>query len=248
MEQSLRTSLCDIIGELAGFIIEPKDWPEILVYTYNNIQSNDFVKKEIGLSLLDDSNESNQLILKSWVRIARCLGADFKPYLSLVMDKLFQLITQNLSEGTGDIDLNDDTIDERSDIQIVENSDGSYQIMRTSAIEEQSLACQLVVLISEKLQENILLRDSIQKRGLLRAEAQISGGADEDDIADELILMSESLELHFNISEVIGMILRSHGRSIAMGENTKDEIGDCVDNSVASIDMTLKKERKVFNN
>lgn len=46
---------------------------------------------------------------------------------------------------------------------------------------------------------------------MIRAEAQISGGADEDDAVDEELFLQESLELHFNISEVIGSILRTHG-------------------------------------
>ena len=45
----------------------------------------------------------------------------------------------------------------------------------------------------------------------MRAEAQLTGIVDEDDEADEQIFMSESLELYYNISEVIGSMLRAHG-------------------------------------
>lgn len=57
----------------------------------------------------------------------------------------------------------------------------------------------------------IILRESIQRRSVLRAEAQISGGIDEDDEAEEELYMHESLELHFVLSEVLGSLFKSHG-------------------------------------
>lgn len=53
----------------------------------------------------------------------------------------------------------------------------------------------------------------MQRRAVLRAEAQVAGGADEDDIDDEKAFMAESMELHFNLSEIIGAIFRTHGES-----------------------------------
>ena len=34
----LKSRICDIIGELAGDVLEPSEWPEIIPYTYSIIQ------------------------------------------------------------------------------------------------------------------------------------------------------------------------------------------------------------------
>ncbi len=34
----LKARICDIIGELAAFIVHAGDWPEILPYTHSSIQ------------------------------------------------------------------------------------------------------------------------------------------------------------------------------------------------------------------
>lgn len=34
----LKSRICDIIGELAGDVLEPAEWPEIIPYTYSIIQ------------------------------------------------------------------------------------------------------------------------------------------------------------------------------------------------------------------
>ena len=57
----------------------------------------------------------------------------------------------------------------------------------------------------------IVLRDCLQKRAMLRAEAQLSGGADEHDAEDECMFLQESMEMLYNVAEVIGEIFRTHG-------------------------------------
>ena len=39
----------------------------------------------------------------------------------------------------------------------------------------------------------------------------MSGGGDEDDAADEALFMQESLELHYNVAELIGTALYGAG-------------------------------------
>jgi hypothetical protein len=61
-----------------------------------------------------------------------------------------------------------------------------------------------------------ILRDSLQRRAVLHAEAQVNGGAaaqDEDDLDQEQQFFQESLELHFNISEVLNALFQTHGSS-----------------------------------
>lgn len=43
--------------------------------------------------------------------------------------------------------------------------------------------------------------------------SQVLGGADDEDADDEKQFMQESLELHYNLSEMIGGIMRTHGDS-----------------------------------
>ena len=307
--------------------------------------------------IADETTDAQKYLLRAWVGIARCLGSEFVPFLPLVMTRLMAAISQDLSAGTGDIDLDD--IDQRSDVELIEADDGSWMAVRTSAVEEQAKACQLVTLLAEKLQEHffpfveqsircmaplvssphedvrsycfvalpefvratgkatapsrtelgtvseysigllitavekegvlelimtalqalklvlsytsqdwsvwaqktagvagqvdpfgeksieeppspvpatsvrflnaeqmvtltqsakVVLRDSLQRRAVLRAEAACGAGAgagsagrDDDDAADETMFMQDSMELHYNVAELIGAILRTHG-------------------------------------
>ena len=34
----IKSRICDIVGELGAFIVEPSDWPEILPYTHRSMQ------------------------------------------------------------------------------------------------------------------------------------------------------------------------------------------------------------------
>jgi hypothetical protein len=130
---------CARVGEVSGKI---KFYPDALEMMSTLVQVQ---------SQIDDNSDMRKYILKAWVRIARCLEAEFLPFLPLVMEKLLAAITQDLSAGTGDIDL--DTLEERSDIEMIETEDG-WKAVRTAAVEEQATACQLVVLITERMQEH----------------------------------------------------------------------------------------------
>jgi hypothetical protein len=68
------------------------------------------------------------------------------------MEKILAILTQDLSEGMGDLDM--DELEKRSDIEMVETEDGGFKVVRTSAVEELASACQLLVLLVEKLQEH----------------------------------------------------------------------------------------------
>jgi hypothetical protein len=56
------------------------------------------------------------------------------------------------------------------------------------------------------------LQDSFQRRAILRAEGQISAasGRDEHDLADEEAFLQESGELHFNLSDLLCALFRTH--------------------------------------
>eukprot|EP01038_Epipyxis_sp_PR26KG_P006698 gene6698-9187_t len=98
---------------------------------------------------LPDNSEAEIYLMKAWVRIARCLGSEFLPFLQPIMEKLFHALSQVV---TIPID-NPEDMEERSDIEMVETEKG-WVAVRSAAVEEQSSACQLVILLVEKLQNH----------------------------------------------------------------------------------------------
>lgn len=88
---------------------------------------------------------------------SRCLGAEFLPFLQVVMEKLLLAITQdvqvNIPEGA-DPDETLAELEQRSDVEMIETSEGSWIAVRSAAVEEQASACQLLVLLVEKMQEH----------------------------------------------------------------------------------------------
>ena len=138
---------CAVVGEASGkekFLSDAMD----MMHSMEAMQ-----QSEIG-----EDAEVQKYLLRAWVGIARCLGRDFVPFLPLVMNRLITAISQDLSAGTGAIDLDD--MEQRSDIELVETEDGCWTAVRTSAVEEQAKACQLVTLLAEKLQVCIVLNPS----------------------------------------------------------------------------------------
>jgi len=59
----------------------------------------------------------------------------------------------------------------------------------------------------------IVIGNAIQRRAVLKAEAQVIGDVDEEDEEDEKLLTTDNLEIYFNISELLCSIFRSHGES-----------------------------------
>ena len=89
----------------------------------------------------------------------RCLGSEFLPYLKVTVDKLFLAMSQdvtvptNHNESNDDQDGFDDEDDEDDDVEMIETGDG-WVTVRTSLVEEQASAVQMVLLLAEKLQEH----------------------------------------------------------------------------------------------
>jgi hypothetical protein len=130
---------CAIVGEASGKVKFHQDALDMM-------QSLSALQET-----MDEESEAKKYLLKAWVRIARCLGSDFLPFFPMVMSKLLVAISQDISSGTGGINLEE--LEQRSDVEIIETEDG-WLAVRTAAVEEQSTACQLMVLLSEKLQEH----------------------------------------------------------------------------------------------
>lgn len=92
--------------------------------------------------------EAQAYMLQAWVRIAPCLEADFLPFLPLVVGRIVQALSTDITAGTGDVDLDDPELGDRPDIEVLDTLDG-YLVVRTSAAEDQATACQLVRLLVE---------------------------------------------------------------------------------------------------
>jgi hypothetical protein len=136
---------CAVVGEASG---KEKFLPDAM----DMMRSMEAMQQ----SVIGEDAEAQKYLLRAWVGIARCLGRDFVPFLPLVMNRLITAISQDLSAGTGGIDLDD--MEQRSDIELVETEDGCWTAVRTSAVEEQAKACQLVTLLAEKLQVRINIK------------------------------------------------------------------------------------------
>ena len=100
-----------------------------------------------GALTLALSPEAQGHVLKVWVRLARCLEGDFLPFLPLVMSKIMPFLTADISSGTGDVDLNDPSLEDNADIDVIETDNGMLVAVRCSAVEEQVAACELVKLL-----------------------------------------------------------------------------------------------------
>ena len=293
---------------------------------------------------------TNRFVMKTLVRVARSMGTDFLPYLGPILQKVLDTIQQNVCDAEGLYgDANRQEIEARSDIEVIEGKNGWFAI-RTEAIEEQACACQLIIMLVERMQEDyfpfvnqtinalvplcesphedircyaaramphlvravakrtnsasssglsdltsfvvmalvsmvqsedvfeniliglkalqqvihfasanwlhmapltsdkshsddvvqmlnpayyisflsnntlkalsecmlIVLRDSIQRRAVLRAEAVVSGGADEDDQDDDRNLSYDNSQIYSHINDLISMILRTHSTMFAL--------------------------------
>jgi len=132
---------CAMVGEASGkekFYQDAIAMMDALVLLHGNLES---------------ASSINRFLLKAWVRIARCMGSEFVPYLRPVLEKILEAVEQNIYEAQGDYE--DETLQDmkaRSDVDVVEGADG-WVAIRTVAIEEQACACQLVTMLVERMQE-----------------------------------------------------------------------------------------------
>lgn len=101
-----------------------------------------------GLS--DDPQKA--YILKAWVRIAKALGASFVPYLEHVIPPLLADLEAAVGEELTDEQIDDDDAEADSDTEcIIQNADGKFVAVRTSALEEQASAAHMVGLLAESM-------------------------------------------------------------------------------------------------
>ena len=100
-------------------------------------------------SELREDAQSRPYLIKAWVRIARCLEAEFAPFLPIVMNNLFASISQDIvikeeAEDEDEVDGDEMENDNDGDIEYIETHDGSMIAVRTSLVEEQSKSLSVI--------------------------------------------------------------------------------------------------------
>ena len=99
-------------------------------------------------SQFGENSLARPFLMRAWVRVARCLGTEFTPFLPLIMGNLLKAASMELEIITRDID---EDIETQEDVEILEDDEG-WAVVRSSAVEEKSAALNLVFLLAEKLQ------------------------------------------------------------------------------------------------
>jgi hypothetical protein len=91
-------------------------------------------------------------LLKAWIRIAKALGPDFVPYLDVVMAPLLQSLERSVESELTEEQMASEEAEDDSDTEcVVQNADGKFMQVRSSALEEQASAAHLLCLLSEAM-------------------------------------------------------------------------------------------------
>jgi len=106
---------------------------------------------------MEADDPTKQFILKAWVRIGKVLGEGFVPYLDAVMPSLLHAIESPVETELTEQQIEDEDAEVDSDTEcVIQNSEGRWTQVRTSALEEQAAAAQSVVLLAESLGPHFL--------------------------------------------------------------------------------------------
>jgi importin-5 len=95
-----------------------------------------------SLSQVDPESGSMSYVMRAWVRIARCLGDDFAPFLPHVISKLLKSLSQSIEIPEVD---DPDDLEDQPDVEIIDTDDGGWVAIRTSLVEEQSSALRVTI-------------------------------------------------------------------------------------------------------
>lgn len=117
---------CALFGEASG----------------KDIFAADAVSLMSSLAQVDPESGSMSYVMRAWVRIARCLGDDFSPFLPYVISKLLKSLNQSIElPGIED----PDDLEDQPDVEIIDTEDGGWVAIRTSLVEEQSSALRVII-------------------------------------------------------------------------------------------------------
>jgi hypothetical protein len=107
---------------------------------------------------LENDDPQHHHISQAWARIAKCLGADFLPYMNYVMPPLLQSADLQPEVIVSEVDENDDQEEEGMEsVTLTIKGVGDRRIsIRTSTLEEKALACNMLFTYISELKEHFL--------------------------------------------------------------------------------------------
>ena len=101
----------------------------------------------------EDDDATTSYMQQAWTRLCKCLGADFIPYLAVVMPSLLKsaqlkpdVQVTDLEDGPGDDEDGDD------EVEVIAVGDKRISI-RTSVLEEKATACNMLCCYVDELKE-----------------------------------------------------------------------------------------------
>ena len=101
----------------------------------------------------EDDDATTSYMQQAWTRLCKCLGADFIPYLAVVMPSLLKsaqlkpdVQVTDLEDGPGDDE------DEDDEVEVIAVGDKRISI-RTSVLEEKATACNMLCCYVDELKE-----------------------------------------------------------------------------------------------
>ena len=101
----------------------------------------------------EDDDETTSYMQQAWTRLCKCLGADFIPYLQVVMPPLLK--SARLKPDVRVTDLEDGAVDDENEddeVEVIAVGDKRISI-RTSALEEKATACNMLCCYVDELKE-----------------------------------------------------------------------------------------------
>ncbi|CAI5473246.1 unnamed protein product [Closterium sp. Yama58-4] len=102
---------------------------------------------------MEDDDLTMSYMLQAWARLCKCLGAEFLPFMHVVMPPL--LHSASLKPDVTISDIDDDTANDDDDDDSVETiTIGDKKIgIRTSMLEEKATACNMLCCYADELKE-----------------------------------------------------------------------------------------------
>lgn len=133
-----------LIGVAVGKEKFGKDAKEIMEILIKTLQAG-----------LDSDDPQYHNILQAWARIAKCLGEDFVPYLPYIMPQLLQTAQQQPEVVITDANEDEDEEEEGMEsVTLTIKGVGNKRVsIRTSTLEEKSLACSILYSCVTELKE-----------------------------------------------------------------------------------------------
>ena len=100
----------------------------------------------------EDDDATTSYMQQAWTRLCKCLGADFIPYLAVVMPSLLK--SAQLKPDVQVTDLEDGPGDDEEDDEVEVIAVGDKRIsIRTSVLEEKATACNMLCCYVDELKE-----------------------------------------------------------------------------------------------